>query len=434
MNKNVAFTIVAKNYIGLALILEESLKEKNPETDFYIIVADEITKESSISSLPKNILIARNVLGIPESQWIDMSFKYDLTEFCTSIKPATFSYFLEETSYDKIIYFDPDIYIYNTLDPIFNVLDTHSIVVTPHIAIIQDEYSGDLVESSFLGSGVFNFGFCAIKNDAIAKKMISWWHNRLIDKCYIDNFNNFMTDQKWMDFLPCFFNSSELFVTNHLGMNIAPWNFYERKVFYKDGVLMVCDRNKDELGNANPVTFVHYSGFDYKELKKGVVVQNNISKLRNYDDIAILTEFYAKAIHSKRDVFDSFISQNYSYSKFNNGDSIMSFHRRLYRSLIDKGEVIYDPYETSSGNYFHTRLKKNGMIKKLSLTVEKTNRENLNGVESKLKMFSLLSRFFYKVIGLERYLLLLRLLKPFSRYESQIHLLDKKYDKENIWR
>lgn len=42
--KNCAFTIVAKNYIGLALILESSIRKYYGDLSFYIIVADEILK------------------------------------------------------------------------------------------------------------------------------------------------------------------------------------------------------------------------------------------------------------------------------------------------------------------------------------------------------------------------------------------------------
>ena len=43
--KNCAFTIVAKNYIGLAQILEKSIREYYNDLLFYIIVADEIDNE-----------------------------------------------------------------------------------------------------------------------------------------------------------------------------------------------------------------------------------------------------------------------------------------------------------------------------------------------------------------------------------------------------
>lgn len=50
--KNCAFTIVAKNYIGLVQILEKSIREYYNDLLFYIIVADEIDNE-----LKKNYLL-----------------------------------------------------------------------------------------------------------------------------------------------------------------------------------------------------------------------------------------------------------------------------------------------------------------------------------------------------------------------------------------
>ena len=94
--KKTAFTICAKNYIGLALALEKSLKEHSKDVDFYIFVADEFSLEEDIESLPENVIIAKKVIGISDAQWNQMSFKYDITEFCTSIKPTCFKYILEQ--------------------------------------------------------------------------------------------------------------------------------------------------------------------------------------------------------------------------------------------------------------------------------------------------------------------------------------------------
>ena len=86
--KNCAFTIVAKNYIGLAQILEKSIREYYNDLLFYIIVADEIDNELK-KELSTNILVAKETLNITPETWENMSFKYNLTEFCTSIKPAS---------------------------------------------------------------------------------------------------------------------------------------------------------------------------------------------------------------------------------------------------------------------------------------------------------------------------------------------------------
>ncbi|MCS3268501.1 hypothetical protein NXX78_23415 [Bacteroides fragilis] len=52
------FTIVAKNYIGLAQILEKSIREYYNDLLFYIIVADEIDNELK-KELSTNILVAK---------------------------------------------------------------------------------------------------------------------------------------------------------------------------------------------------------------------------------------------------------------------------------------------------------------------------------------------------------------------------------------
>jgi len=432
MNKNVVFTIVAKNYIGLAQILEESLKSKNSDTDFFIIVADDFLNKSHFEKLPNNVLIGHEILDISQEKWIDMSFKYDLTEFCTSIKPAVFSYLIEKTDYDKIIYLDPDIYIYSSLEPIYEMLQKHSIVLTPHIVDIQDQFVGDRSESGLMSTGVFNLGFCGIRRSKTAKKMISWWHERLLENCYIDSHDSYFTDQKWMDFLPCYFDSNELLVSRHLGMNIAPWNFFERKIFGAKEEFMVCSRDQKEDQSINfPVIFVHYSGYNYAELKKGNVIQNNISNIKDYEDIKLLTDVYAKAIYDRKETFDKYINQKYSYGTFENGVAIKGFHRRIYRSLINKGRKYENPYAVDK-NSLYKEFHSKGMIKQTNVNLDKATKENLGGVNSKLKIFNNITRIVYKLIGFERYILLIRLMRPFSRFESQIHLITSEFDEENI--
>ena len=108
MNKNCIFTICAKNYIGLAQTLEKSVKKYNNNVDFYIIVADEFNREEK-TILGNNIFIAKEILNIDETLWINMSFKYNLTEFCTCIKPFTIEYFFTQKGYETVCYLDPDI-------------------------------------------------------------------------------------------------------------------------------------------------------------------------------------------------------------------------------------------------------------------------------------------------------------------------------------
>ena len=67
MMKKSIFTIVAKNYIGLAQILNNSIRKYNNDIDFFIFVADEF--EQSPVNLPSNVYVKKRILGYTEKEW-----------------------------------------------------------------------------------------------------------------------------------------------------------------------------------------------------------------------------------------------------------------------------------------------------------------------------------------------------------------------------
>lgn len=425
--KNCAFTIVAKNYIGLARILESSIKQYYTEFDFFIMVADEISDDIR-QEFPSNVLIAKECIGIEEEQWQNMSFKYDLTEFCTSIKPISCLYFFGNYDYDNVIYLDPDIYFFDSIGKIYDELNNCCVMLTPHLTQMMPVGITDSPESVWHSCGMFNLGFCGLHRADKTMRMLNWWHERLINQCFNDPYSALFTDQKWMDFIPCFFSSNELLISFHLGMNMAPWNFCERKVAENNGKFYVSPRLS--VDTTYPLIFVHYSGYNYAMLKKGKVCQNNIDGIRDYEDIKLLSAVYSEAISKDAEVFDSFITLQYSYNQFEDGSNILKMHRRLYRALCDRGELFDNPFCTEGK--FYKLLRKSGFLSKVNVYTDKMTRKTAPGVSNKLVVFNRLTRFLFNFLGFERYMLLIRLFRPYSRFESQIHLVDKKYMSNNI--
>lgn len=419
--KKCVFTICAKNYIGLAKILEKSIKRYNTDLDFYIFVADEFADQ--IQKLPDNALISHNVLSIPEDKWKEMSFKYDVTEFCTAIKPKCFEYIFNTLNYDQSIYLDPDIFVFNSLNVIFNDLEKYSIILTPHIINIEPDYSGDIAEKTILACGVYNLGFCALKKSIHSEKFIQWWANRLIDKCFINPSDSYFTDQRWIDMIPCFFDSNILKISQNFGLNLAPWNFFEREIFMKDGEYFVCSRNNKNSNKFDKLIFVHYSGYDYTKLKKGIIVQKNIPNINEYVDILPIIDNYKQEIVENKDVFDEFISLSYTYNKFDNGVSITSFHRRLYNGMISDVNYFENPFSTSEPNTFYLLLKQRKMFP-LKAEIEKYNK-NTPTVSNKISKVNKLFTYIYMIIGYDRFYLLIRLFKPYSKFETYSFLLKK---------
>lgn len=422
------FTICAKNYIGLASILKKSIKTGNPEIDFKIIVADELDDDNFIINDP-DIIFAKDVLEISEELWHNMSFKYNLTEFCTSIKPSSIKYLFDTLKYNRVIYLDPDILVFNSFDRIFSLLNNYSIILTPHTAEIEAVYDGDLQENSLLNSGVFNLGFIGVKNCNRTLNMLDWWEKRLIDQCYVEMLDANFTDQKWMDFLPCYFDNNELFIDRNLGCNVAPWNYYEREIVIKDTQYFVKHR-KNNTEDLTPLLFVHFSGYNYSMLLEGIVDQQNIRNMSNYQDINDVLAFYKNYLTENIAIFKEFIDLKYTYNYFENGKSINQFHRRIYRRFKEKKKEIKHPFSCNSDSLY-SLFEKNGMIRENS-SVDKVSRFKVNNIGNKLSYINFALTFVYKIIGFKRFMLLLRLMRPYSRYESHIYLLDKKYRNNNL--
>ncbi|AOC95289.1 hypothetical protein BB050_02173 [Flavobacterium anhuiense] len=421
--KNIAFTICAKNYIGLAQVLEKSIKSHNPEVDFYIFIADEINLDDAITDLPKNVFVTRNVVGFSDDKWNQMAFKYDLTEFCTSIKPSCFKYLFDKFQPDTCIYFDPDILVFNSLNSIFSGLESHSIIVTPHITTIEENYTGDLPESGLMYTGMFNLGFLGLKRNDVSMKMLNWWEKRLEDRCFQNKMESYFTDQKWMDFLPSLF-SSELLISFDLGLNFAPWNFYEREVIMNKNLYYVRNRiNKNNSSELTPLTFVHFSGFNYSSLVNNEIAQGNIAGLKIYPDVEQILNEYSKVL--KESSFLSFIKLTYTYGKFSDGKPVSKTYRKLFRRLFEDGQIKSNPFDAKG--QFYQALKAGNVLNEKMSGADKKSVNNFEGVNRKLTVINKIFYYAFKVLGAERFFMLVRLLRIYSKVENHVYLIDGNY-------
>jgi hypothetical protein len=419
---NFIFTICAKNYIGLAQVLKNSIIKTNPDINFLIFVADEIDN-SEISS-NDNILVAKDILGIAEDKWHQLAFKYELTEFCTCIKPYCFQYIFDNFGPCKIIYFDPDIFVFNNLTYIFNELSQYNILLTPHILTPQQFYTGDLKEQNILSSGIFNLGFLGLSYSEQSILFLDWWKTRLDSACYRNAAESYFTDQRWIDFVPSLFSSYK--ISNNLGLNLAPWNFFEREVFFKNNNYYVKNRinGKDE----SLLLFVHFSGFKYTSLINGDVIQDNIQDISFYPDLEVLFNDYGQSLSNS--LFLKYSTLSYTYNNFKNGDSITIIYRRLFRRLIEDNNYFFEknPFLVTS-NSFYTFLKKKAILKKGMKNIDKTNLTTMQFVDNKVNLINKILYFLFRIIGSRQYFLLIRLMRVYSKIENHIFLFNYPYTK-----
>ncbi|OMQ09847.1 hypothetical protein [[Flexibacter] sp. ATCC 35103] len=408
MNENVAFTICAKNYLAQAFTLKKSFEKFNPNCDFFIFLSDDTDEIADESD--KFILLDDSWL----QNWKQMAFKYNVIEFSTSIKPFCFKKLFNE-GYKKVIYLDPDIYVTNELDVIYNYLDKKTIVLTPHYCNIQTEYTGSITEEEILFVGIYNLGFAAINNDLTGNKIINWWMNRLANKCYADKFDALHVDQKWMDFIPAFF-PNDILITHHMGINPAIWNLHERE-------LMIDENRNYKISNIEskelfPLLFFHFSGFDPFKPK---LINRRHPKYNTdvYPSYIPLFESYIKDVYEAG--YDKYSKLSYSFNSFENGENIIPLHRRLFRAL-EEDYQIEDPFKKD--NNFFKILNKNKLLTGVKSNafstfteVEKSRRGVLGRII--IKTFKIV-KF---CIGIKYYTSLISFLTGIVRLEKQTFLI-----------
>lgn len=409
---NAIFTVAAKNYIAQARTLGDSLAVVHPEIPFYIFLADEAEGKLDLT-IGKYTTIEAKTLGMPKYE--EMSFKYDIIEFNTALKPFCFDYLFNCKVYNKVIYLDPDIYVYNKLDYLFDNLDNDFILMTPHHVTPEVEYTGMTSESLLLFVGIYNFGFVALNNTENAQKVISWWKSRLADYCFADKTEGLHVDQKWMDFIPAFFNEG-VGIIRHLGCNVAFWNMHERTLISENGTYKVRHRLGQEP--EADLLFFHFAAFD--PYNNEIIHKHNPQfKRSNYPEFIPILNQYAERLLSNH--FSETLKLPYIYGVFDNGEIITKFHRRLYRRLLIDNVVYDSPFSTKKGS-FYSALAFNKLLAGKATSIDSLNEINYD-FKAKKKIIDALSLILLRIINFNRYSLLSKFLLRYLRPENQVHLL-----------
>jgi hypothetical protein len=164
-------TIVAKNYLPFARVLMSSLKKANPEFRRFVILADDVNGYFDPGAEDFELILSEDV-GIPNSKWFH--FKYTILELSTAVKPYVLEYLLTRYNLSKVIYLDPDIRVYRSLDGLSRRLDSASMLLTPHLTAPLDDWRhpDDL---DILRSGSYNLGFVALTAAPGMRRFLSWW-------------------------------------------------------------------------------------------------------------------------------------------------------------------------------------------------------------------------------------------------------------------
>lgn len=329
-----AFTSFSFSYLNRARVLADGLGRAHPDWVLWAVVTDVppggVRFDLAADGFA-HTLFAEELMGDGAEAWL---FGHDVVEACTAVKGAACRHILDVPGCQKLVYFDPDIAVFNPLDDVIDLLDEADIVLTPHQIVPEPRAARQAIldnEITSLSHGAYNLGFIALANREEGRRFSRWWDDRLRDWCHDRRDIGVFVDQKWCDLVPCFFDNVR--IHRDPGCNVASWNLSHRRLsIEEDGRILV---------NGVPLKFFHFT-------KLGPVGDTMTQRYaRENTEVYELWSWYRNAVEAAT---DPCIPDGYwHYGAFDDGTPIPRAVRRLYRDRKDLRAAFRHPRSQSDG-------------------------------------------------------------------------------------
>lgn len=355
LTTTIFFTSITPNYLAKARVLCRTLKKHNPDAFFILGICDSGKLDQSLLKNPFDGVIEFDSLDyiVDKKSFL---FKHSVSELCTAVKPFYADKIIKEFNAEKVIYLDPDVAVFDSLEPLLKLLDKYSILLTPHqLKKERDDLYIRENEILFLKRGSFNLGFFGVKSDNQGLEFLKWWQSRLYHYCFDDNYEvlpelerngllGLFTDQKWIDLVPSFFPNHH--IVRDPGYNVCTWNLTNRKIHLLN--------NGKFLIDGLPLRFFHFSGYD------SGAHRNEVQKLLMHypliNDVKKLDDWYDNELAKEGQ--EEFGKLRYSYTVYQNGQEIQDFERKIYHIRKDIHNIFPDPFQIENNEpCFHNWVR-----------------------------------------------------------------------------
>lgn len=397
MKRTAALTICSINYLAKAATLVDSYKAHHPEDDFYVVIVDRKTDlEHDVANA---MVLWVEDLEIPDFD--RKAFEFDVIELNTNIKPTAMATLLGR--YDRVVYLDPDVFVYSRLEPVIASLTGADVVVTPHaLSPIEDREKPDEVD--LLRFGTFNLGFVGVAQTPEGFRFLRWWSARCLENGFYEPQSGLAVDQKWVNLAPAFFQG--LRILRDPGLNVAFWNLHERELSLSAGEWLVNGSQK--------LYFVHFSSFDPET--PGLVARKQTRfGIGSRGDFEAVASSYRLALRRNLQKFPADV--RYSFDYFESGTYITPTLRRVYAAIKDLVRFGERPFDLNSG--VERFARKNGLLEGNVRARKRASFQDIGqfGWQQRMVLRSL--KLVLRALGPARYFALMRYMAYVSSIRNQ---------------
>jgi hypothetical protein len=246
MAERVYCTYFDHNYLPRGLALYHSLQRHAPGVRLWVLCLSEACHQALTTlALPALVPVRLSDFEAADPEVAATRPSRSLIEYYFTCSPAWKRYVLgRETQAEWVTYLDSDLFFFASPEPIYAEMKDASFGIIPH------HFTRRLARHQRFG--IYNVGWVSVANTDEGRAALNWWRERCIEWChdYVDEENQRFADQRYLDRLPGLF--PHVHIIQHLGANLAPWNFSERQLEWRDGAVRI-DGKYDLL-------FFHFHG------------------------------------------------------------------------------------------------------------------------------------------------------------------------------
>lgn len=235
------------------MALQDSLKQHHQSFCLHVLLIDGAAPTGHNASIKWYTL--KDVSANPTAATIIAKYSESKDRVRWSLKPVFMSKLLGQEC-GQLVYIDNDICFFGNTDFLFDLLEKHSLLLTPHHYKYNPKLDQNWFEANYR-VGLYNAGFVAANKYAL--QTLQWWADCCAYRCEKNPFRGLFDDQKYLDLVPVIEPNAH--ILQHKGCNLAGWN------------IDVCKRtllNESVLINGEyPVVFIHFNDSTIREIKNG---------------------------------------------------------------------------------------------------------------------------------------------------------------------
>jgi len=171
-------TLFDKNYLYKGIALYHSLKETCDDFTLFILCGDRITYDLLDKMNLNNVkLITLQELEKEDADLLFIKNTRTHAEYLWTCKASLILFLFRKNPYLKAMtYLDSDLYFFNEPQPLFHELNDDFVL------IIKSDVSVEY--KRLLSQAQYNTQFIIFKNHPESIKVLEWWREKLIERCY----------------------------------------------------------------------------------------------------------------------------------------------------------------------------------------------------------------------------------------------------------